>query len=273
MQDDAMNLRRELDEALDAIQTAAQYVMEEYARFTPMANAPSTISTEVDRGSQELILKHLRRAFPADRLVAEEATPTVLEAPQEADRIWIVDPIDGTRGFVMKNGEFSLMIGLAERGEPILGVVFEPILQRLTYASRGAGCWVKVGSAEPVRCQVSSNADAEQLALVVSHQNPGKPSRAVRTLKPTRLIETFSAGIKLAIVARGEADAYVNSYAGFHDWDVCAGHVLVEEAGGQLSEFRGGPVRYGIGQANRGGFVASNSALHREILARLPQAN
>ena len=84
------------------------------------------------------------------------------------------------------------------------------------------------------------------------------------------MIETYSAGIKLAIVARGEADLYFNYYANFHDWDVCAGHVLVEEAGGTVSILSGHPVTYGQSQATqRNGLLASNGHVHQAALAIL----
>jgi fructose-1,6-bisphosphatase/inositol monophosphatase family enzyme len=91
----------------------------------------------------------------------------------------------------------------------------------------------------------------------------------MQTLKPARTVETFSAGLKLAMVARGEGDAYVNSYVGFNDWDVCAGQILVEEAGGTVSLFDGRPVIYGPVQANRLGFIATNGPLHSELLTRV----
>jgi 3'(2'), 5'-bisphosphate nucleotidase len=84
------------------------------------------------------------------------------------------------------------------------------------------------------------------------------------------VLETYSAGIKLAMVARGDADLYVNDYPNFHDWDVCAGHVLVEEAGGTVTEFGGEPVEYGSpGKRQRRGMVATNGKLHADVVARL----
>ena len=92
----------------------------------------------------------------------------------------------------------------------------------------------------------------------------------VAKLQPATVIETYSAGIKLARVARGEADIYVNSYAGFHDWDACAGDILVREAGGKVTLFDGQPITYGRSEPKpRSGFVACNAALHAEVVKRL----
>ena len=165
-------------------------------------------------------------------------------SPTGADRVWVVDPIDGTRGFARKNGEFSVMIGLTVDGRPVVGVVLEPVLRpRAPTPPPGAGAGSTVGDGEPVRCRVTDATDSAEATLVQSRSKPGsRRSRSVAALRPATVIETYSAGVKLAIVARGEADVYVNDYAGFHDWDMCAGHVLVEEAGGRVTLFDGEPV-------------------------------
>jgi 3'(2'), 5'-bisphosphate nucleotidase len=130
---------------------------------------------------------------------------------------------------------------------------------------------VRVGDGEPTRCRVSDRTDLAASVLVQSWGKPGKPPKAaVRAVGPATILETYSAGIKLAMVARGEADLYVNDYVGFKDWDVCAGHALVEEAGGMLTEFGGGPILYGRPEAApRRGMIASNSAMHAEVVRRV----
>jgi 3'(2'), 5'-bisphosphate nucleotidase len=92
----------------------------------------------------------------------------------------------------------------------------------------------------------------------------------VAALKPARVRETYSAGIKLALVARGEVDLYVNTYAAFHDWDICAGHILVEVAGGTVTGLGGQELRYGTpGAWQRHGLLATNGLLHQAALERL----
>jgi 3'(2'), 5'-bisphosphate nucleotidase len=263
-------LERELEVALEAAHEAGRHVMKEYAAFVPIPNAPAEISTEVDRTAQELILQHFHDAFPADALCAEEATPALESAARTGRRVWVVDPIDGTRGFAMKNGEFSVMIGLLVGGEVSVGVVLEPALDRVTYALRGGGCWSRLKEAKPQRCHVTTTTELSRAALVQSHSKAGKRSEVDRALGTAKVIETYSAGVKLGLVARGEVDLYVNTYANFADWDICAGHLLVEEAGGMVTELRGGAVHYGQdGVRQRGGLIASNGVLHAEAVGRL----
>src|SRR5262245_13869132 len=102
---------KELQAALEAARKAGERILRDYESFVPIPNAPASISTETDRQSQEIILQHIHALFPDDALCAEEATPTLQNAKRTGPRVWIVDPIDGTRGFAMKNGEFSVMIG------------------------------------------------------------------------------------------------------------------------------------------------------------------
>jgi 3'(2'), 5'-bisphosphate nucleotidase len=265
-----MDYAKELEVALEAAARAGDYLRKAYEAFQPIPNAPASISTEADRTSQELILSHLAAAFPDDALYAEETTETLRTARTEGAREWVVDPIDGTRGFVMKNGEFSVMIGLVVRGRVVVGVVLEPALSRVTYAQFGHGCWARTGDGLPTRCQVTATAELADAALVQSHSKKGEVSWPVSALAPGRVIETYSAGVKLAMVARGEVDLYVNTYANFSDWDICAGDLLVTESGGAVSELSGAAVKYATpGHAQRGGLLATNGVLHRAAVAGL----
>ena len=117
----------ELDAALAAAAKASELIRKEYESFEIVPDAPASISTHVDKASQELILGLLHKQFPKDALCAEETTAE-LNAPKSAPRVWVVDPIDGTRGFAKKTGQFSVMIGLLSKGQPVVGVVAEPAL-------------------------------------------------------------------------------------------------------------------------------------------------
>lgn len=265
-----MDYAPELEVALEAAKHAGDYLRNAYESFVPIPNAPASISTEADRTAQELILTHLASAFPHDAICAEEGTDSLNRAPLSGPRLWIVDPIDGTRGFVMKNGEFSVMIGFVAESRVAVGVVLEPALNRVTFARIGTGCWVRVGAGEPTRCLVTNTRALEEAVLVQSHAKKGETPWPVAAIQPRRIVETYSAGVKLAMVARGEVDLYVNTYPNFSDWDVCAGDILVSEAGGKVTEISGSPIKYGTpGNAQRGGLLATNGFLHDNSIERL----
>src|SRR5262245_7769209 len=266
-----MNVSKELEVGLKAAEAAGRLIREHYDAFVAIPDARSDISTEADRASQELILRHIRIEFPDDALCAEEATETLRAAKRSGSRLWIVDPIDGTRGFAVKNGEFSVMIAFVSDGEMEAGVVLEPATWKVTYAARGAGCWRYVGpGSKPSRCHVGTAATLETATLTQSRSRMARESPVVKKLAPARVIETFSAGVKLAQVAAGDADIYANIYPEFNDWDICAGHILVAEASGRVTTLDGSRLRYGSeGNKQRGGLLATNGLLHDAAIARL----
>jgi 3'(2'), 5'-bisphosphate nucleotidase len=266
-----MAYQTELHAALEAAERAGRKLKEMYVEFQVIPNAPAEISTEADRSSQEIILSYLKQQFPGDALCAEEETPSLAGVQKIGSRLWIVDPIDGTRGFARKNGEFSIMIGFVEKGRPVVGVVLEPAKDRVTYASLGDGCSRRDGGAAPIRCQVTATADLSAATLTQSHsRDPKKPSKEVVALHPAHVIETYSAGIKLAQVARGEADVYLNTYENFHDWDIAAGQILVTEAGGKVSGLKGQELRYGEeGAWQRYGLLGTNGKIHASAVTAL----
>jgi 3'(2'), 5'-bisphosphate nucleotidase len=268
-----MSYGRELEAALAAADLAGAVILNHYARFAAMAEAPASISTAADRDSQEAILRHLQSHFPGDAFCAEEDTPALAAAKRTGDRIWVIDPIDGTRGFVMKNGEFSVMIAFVHDGRVAVGVVSEPANRRRTYATLGGGCMCRDGDGQTRAVHASKTDSLGESTLTQSHTQAGRgPTMPVERLRPARATETYSAGIKLARVARGEADLYVCDYDRLHDWDLAAGHILVEEAGGRVTDLDGGPLTYG-GQppVHLRGVVATNGALHDAALAGLRQ--
>ena len=266
-----MAFDRELQAALQAAQQASRVILDAYRQFQAIPDAPIDITTEADRQAQEIILCDLTEAFPGDAFCAEEQTPALAGAPRVGPRLWIVDPIDGTRGFARKNGEFSVMIAFVENGQIGVGVVQEPAKNRCTYAVRGGGCHRRDDAAEPVRCQVSATADLANSVMVQSHSRTrGVSSRMQQAVRPGRVVETYSAGIKLAMVARGEVDLYVNDYTQFHDWDIAAGHILVAEAGGAVTGLHGEVLKYGLPDAwQRSGLLGSNGHVHAAALQRL----
>ncbi len=264
-----MAFEEELRAAREAASRASDLLRCEYESFVAIPDAPVTISTHADKASQELILAFLHDRFPADGLCAEESTPAFDALPKGGPRAWVVDPIDGTRGFAKKVGQFSVMIGFLHEGQPVVGVVAEPAQHRTTFASLGGGCWTHTADATPTRCVVSARG-FDELVLVQSWAKTGMSPKPVRALRPVRVVETYSGGVKLAAVARGEADVYANTYGTFADWDVCAGHLLVTEAGGTVTDLAGDAVAYQRDDFKQTrGLLATNGVIHAEVVVRL----
>ena len=264
-----MNFDAELAAALEAAALASDLIRREYESFAAVPDAPASITTQVDKASQDLILRHLHAKFPADALCAEESIEGFDAVAKFGRRAWVVDPIDGTRGFAKKTGQFSVMIGLLADGVPVVGVVAEPAQKRVTYARAGGGCFCADGDAAATRCRVSARG-RNDLILTQTWSKGGETSRPVRLIRPAHVVETYSGGVKMALVARGEADVYPNMYETFYDWDICAGHVLVTEAGGRVTDLAGNPIAYQASDfSQRKGLLASNGVAHDDLVRTL----
>jgi 3'(2'), 5'-bisphosphate nucleotidase len=261
---------QELKAAKLAATAASDVIMGQYARLDAKSSAPADVSTQTDRDSQETILRMLVSQFPKDAFRAEESTSTLRNLMHIGSRMWIIDPIDGTRGFVTKNDEFSIMIALCLDGIAVVGVVAEPAKGIVTWATRGGGCWQTNGG-EPRRVEVAKTKRLSDATLIQSHTKAGKgPTREVQLLKPARVLETYSAGVKLARVADGTADLYFCDYMEMNDWDLAAGHILVTEAGGRVTNLAGEPRIYGRESPKQlGGLLATNGHLHDDITKTL----
>jgi 3'(2'), 5'-bisphosphate nucleotidase len=270
---------KELAVATAAIEAAGAEVMRLYRSFEKIDDAPADVTTDADLASQELILSRLAEEFPSDRLCAEETTAALdrdLKAGKpEAARLWIVDPIDGTRGFARKNDEFSIMVGLVEKNAVVLGLVLEPAVGRLTYAVKDEGCHWRENSESPfIRASVRSVTSLSDsiVAMSRSRGNDGE-AKLLKLLGAKSGVQTYSAGIKLAQVARGEADLYLGDYPAMHDWDLCAGCILVEEAGGTVTDWDGAALQFGKPPYKQlRGLAAAAAGIHGQTLS-VVQAN
>lgn len=268
-----MKYEKELDAALTAAGLAGNVALGIYKSFEAGPTAPADISPAADKKVQETILRYLIDRFPDDAFVAEENTDSLKTLPHSGTRLWIVDPIDGSGGFVRKNNEFSVMITFVDRGDLAVGVVFEPARSRLTYGVKGEGCWRRD---EPgtvaTRCSVSDVRELSKSGLVQSRsREPGLLTDHVMAIKPAIVKEANSAGLKMVMIARGEADIYVNYYKVTRDWDIAAAHVLVEEAGGKVCDLRGQKIVYGTKDARHThGVLATNGHIRDAVLAVLP---
>jgi myo-inositol-1(or 4)-monophosphatase len=180
--------------------------------------------TQADLEANALIGAGLARAFPGDGLLSEETA----DSPERtrAERVWIVDPLDGTKEFIENVPEYAVSIALALAGQPVVGVVYQPLTRECFWAVRGAGAWLGER-----RLHVSARAQLADAVVLTSRteMRRGQVERfraAVGELRPIG-----SVAFKLALVAAARGDAWL-SMAGKSEWDVCAGHLLVREAGG-----------------------------------------
>lgn len=209
--------------------------------------------TEADKRANELIVRGLAQAFPQDDIVAEESTHL---APK-TKRVWFVDPLDGTREFVDRNGMFAVHIGLAIDGAPVAGVVLAPMQGALWSGAVGSPCVLELGD-QRRELKMQPVSQTKDLRLLVSRSHKSKKTAAIRdALGITQVKEQGSVGLKCALLAMGEADLYLHPSDRSSRWDSCAPQAVIEAAGGMLVDFAGNQYGYeGREIVNSRGLVA-----------------
>ena len=236
------DLRELLEGARSAARAAAQAILEIYhTQFEVRSKADASPVTEADERAEAIIIAALAKLAPEIPIVAEEmaARGEAVAAP----RFWLVDPLDGTREFVAKNGEFTTNIGLIEGDRPILGVVHLPVTDA-TYAGAGFGTATRQEQdAAPVA--IAARRIPETRAVVVHSRSHGNSAKLADYLAGLREPQTRVAGsaAKFCFLAEGSADLYPR-FGPTMEWDTAAGQAVLEAAGGSVVLFDGKPFRY-----------------------------
>ncbi len=254
---------------------ASEVVLEVYGTsFEVDYKGPSDPVTLADRRANELICTELARAFPGVPIVAEESQPSSFADYRKSERVFFVDPVDGTREFVARNGEFVVMIGLLDGERPVAGVIRAPVSGVTWVGVVGQGAYAIDAAGNRTPLSVSTVAELGTSRIVSSRSHRSQRLERILGALGTREITLLgSAGLKGVEVGRGAVEAYVApDYAGKR-WDVCAAEALVTAAGGRVTDSRGDAIDYRAPSlSNARGIVASNGLVHDEIISRLRPA-
>ena len=225
--------------------------------------------TAADLAANRHILTNLQEALGTEDFgyLSEETYKGTTPLPQSW--VWIIDPLDGTRDFIDKNGEYGIHLALVYQGRPMLAVVTIPEADKLYYATKGNGTFVETRNGDVKPIQVSQRSQIEELYLVVS--------RTHRDERFQKLIEKIpfkdrhymgSVGGKISTILEGQSDVYISlsGKSAAKDWDFAAPELILTEAGGKFSYFSGEPVKYNQGDVKKwGGIMASNGHCHETL--------
>ena len=225
--------------------------------------------TAADRESNDLIVRRLAAEFPDDGVLAEESADT--ERRLDKDRVWMIDPMDGTKNFIQRDGDFAVQIGLAVNGESVAGVVYQPVRDVLYRAARGAGSWIEAPDKSAARMSVSSVVAPHEMVLASSrsHRSP-RMEFVVSRFGFKDEVRRGSVGVKIGLITEQLADLYLHLSPSTKQWDTCAPEIILIEAGGRLTDLFGQPLRYnGVRVDNRNGIVATNGAAHEMVIENL----
>lgn len=274
------DLDAELSFILDLVEACGKRASEYFTagpdllhmRNKPLGGGPVTAA---DTELNTRIVTALSEAYPNDVVLAEESDDHDEARWRDAHRCWHVDPIDGTREFARGNDGWTVQIGLCIDGLPVLGVVHEPATRRMSWGVDFGDHHValqRIGSDAPYALELSE-AEMSGLRLIGGSIYPQSRQHAIRralAVTPERTTAVGSVGVRMASIARGHADAYVQAPGHTKTWDTCAPAVLIRAAGGQVTNLQGEPLSYrGPKVTHPRGVVASHGPVHTEILAKL----
>lgn len=231
---------------LHGVEAAGHQVLVIYQQdFTVETKADDSPLTEADLTANRMLTVLLQEVTPGIPVLSEESGMVPYEARRGWERYWLVDPIDGTKEFVKKNGEFTLNVALIERGVPVFGIVHAPVLATTWWGLRGEGAWKLHGNCnEAIRIRALPDPEQSPWKVVGSRSHGALAFKTFRSRLPRHECVTMGSSLKLCLVAEGEADLYPR-LAPTSEWDTAAAHAVVMAAGGDvLNAVTLEPLRY-----------------------------
>jgi 3'(2'), 5'-bisphosphate nucleotidase len=268
------NYQREIEAAVRLARAAGAILLKHYNSPFLVEHKVNALQemeevTAADREANDLIVTELAGEFPDDGILAEESTDT--EDRLTKDRVWLIDPMDGTKNFVQRDGDFAVQIGLIRKDEPMVGVVYQPVRDVLYRAVQGQGAWKEAANNSSERLTVSERTDPAEMVLA--------SSRSHRSPRMERVVDSFgfrhetrrgSVGVKIGLIAEREADLYLHLSPSTKQWDTCAPEIILTEAGGRLTDLFGQRLQYNHPRIdNRNGVVATNGVAHDLVIENL----
>ena len=265
---------KELETAIKLAQTAGAKIIEFYKTGVVAEEKigadnflePVTIA---DRTASQIIVEGLQKTFSDDGILSEEEPDTARRLTKQ--RVWMIDPLDGTAGFIKRDGDFAVQIGLTDNGQAVLGVVFLPNENLLYFASKSNGAFLVENDSTPKHLEVSDKTNFAEINLAVSrnHRSP-KMSRIVKNFGFQKEIQRGSVGLKVGLISQQICDLYIHLSPRTKQWDSCAPEIILHEAGGKLTDIFGEKIIYNTPNIqNHNGILASNGVIHNLSVKKL----
>ncbi len=225
--------------------------------------------TQADLRANTIIVNGLQKLFPEHGILTEESYDT--KERLSKNFVWIIDPLDGTKEFVRRNDEFTVNIALSFTGEPILGVIYVPAKETLYYAVKGEGAFRKKNETVK-KITVSSHTALSEMAILKSRSHAKPLFTQFITNHPFGFVKECGSSLKGCLVADSVADVYCR-FGHTCEWDICAMHIILEEAGGALTTLEGEKITYNNENTLKYGFIASNGRIHEKLVGWCREVN
>lgn len=240
-----MSVGIEVEDIIEIARKAGSAILDVYnTDFSVEVKEDQSPLTEADKRANAVIVEGLSRLFPEIPVISEETRTVAYEVRRHWDSFWLVDPLDGTKEFVKRNGEFTVNIALVKSGAPILGVVFQPVGNHLYWAAQGRGAWKSTNGEAAVQLNGGAHFSGKVEVTVVASRShlTSEVTAFVEELEAAgKKVEFISAGssLKLCLVAEGRADVYPR-FGPTMEWDTAAAHAVALEAGRRVVEYGNG---------------------------------
>lgn len=232
----------------------------------------NTPVTEADKTVDKFLRKKISEFSPYP-ILSEESVDDPARLGSEF--LWCVDPLDGTKGFISKNGDFAVQIGLARNNQPILGVVFKPVGEELYYGTKGAGSFCIIGANQPKQLRVSTEEDVSKMKMMLSRSTIIENNffkQVAERLGIKEFISSGGYGIRFGFIARGEPVVVMQVGNKGSEWDSCAPQIILEEAGGRVTDLSGEAFKYNKPDVILpNGTLATNGRVHDEVLRAIQE--
>jgi 3'(2'), 5'-bisphosphate nucleotidase len=241
---DSLEIRRLLDAACDIARIAGRAILEVYGRsdFAVSRKSDDSPLTEADQVAHGIISGALAKLDAGLPILSEESVPTDHAARRKWTRYWLVDPLDGTKEFLKRNGEFTVNIALVDEHRAVLGAVYAPVLDRMYSGAVALGAW-RSDSGGPQKAIAARPKAASPLRVVGSRSHPSPELAAYLKGLPPHEITDMGSSLKICLVAEGAADIYPR-LGPTSEWDTAAAQAILESAGGRMIDLAGQPLRY-----------------------------
>ncbi|MEX2581476.1 MAG: 3'(2'),5'-bisphosphate nucleotidase CysQ [Verrucomicrobiales bacterium] len=237
--------RIEIADVKEIARRAGDEILAVYGtEFSVDAKEDESPLTEADRRANAVIVESLSRLYPDIPVISEETKAAAYSERRGWEWFWLVDPLDGTKEFVKRNGEFTVNIALVRDRRPVLGVVYQPVGDRLYWAAEGDGAWKSSEGSEPVKLEGGEHYSKKSKVTVVASRSHLTPDveRFVSSLREEgKEVNFLSSGssLKLCLVAEGAADVYPR-LGPTMEWDTGAAHAVALEAGRRVVDHETG---------------------------------
>lgn len=249
--------------AIQAAREAGKSVLDIYSKdFSTTTKNDNEPLTEADIKSNEIIQTIISKS--EHPILSEES----LDDKKRLDfnKVWIIDPLDGTSDFIKKTGEFTIMISLVESHIPILGIIYWPTKDKLFFAQKDHGAY-KLDSNEWSKISVSKISNLSQCKVVGSRFHLSeKEQKFLKTMNISKFISKGSS-LKVTDISSGLAEFYFTTTNKIKQWDTCASYCLIKEAGGNMTDILGNDLKYNTEKINHeNGLLVSNGLIHEQVI-------